>query len=308
MVDQIDPQLGEIVLDPACGTGGFLACATEHIRSKYVQTPEQEQQLQQLISGVEKKPLPHLLCTTNMILHKFDQPNIKRDNTLNRPLRDYGPADRVDVIVTNPPFGGTEEEGVENNFPANVRTKETADLFLVLIMRLLEQGGRAAVVLPDGFLFGDGVKERIKSSLLEECNLHTIVRLPNNVFAPYTSIKTNLLFLDKGQPTKEIWYYEHPYPPGAKSYNKTKPIRIQEFEAEKAWWTDRQESEYAWCVPVEEIQNNNYNLDIKNPNVVEEQLGDPQELMTAFEQDMQTLAATKQQLRQALESALEAAS
>ena len=164
------------------------------------------------------------------------------------------------------------------------------------------------MVLPDGFLFGDGVKERIKSSLLEECNLHTIVRLPNNVFAPYTSIKTNLLFLDKGQPTKEIWYYEHPYPPGAKSYNKTKPIRIQEFEAEKAWWTDRQENEYAWCVPVEEIQNNNYNLDIKNPNVVEEQLGDPQELMTAFEQDMQTLAATKQQLRQALESALEAAS
>ena len=308
MVDQIDPQLGEIVLDPACGTGGFLACATEHIRSKYVQTPEQEQQLQQLISGVEKKPLPHLLCTTNMILHKFDQPNIKRDNTLNRPLIGYGAADRVDVIVTNPPFGGTEEEGVENNFPANVRTRETADLFLVLIMRLLKQGGRAAVVLPDGFLFGDGVKERIKSSLLEECNLHTIVRLPNNVFAPYTSIKTNLLFLDKGQPTKEIWYYEHPYPPGAKSYNKTKPIRIQEFEAEKAWWTDRQENEYAWCVPIEEIVNNNYNLDIKNPNVVEEQLGDPQELMTAFEQDMQTLAATKQQLRQALESALEAAS
>ena len=305
MVDQIDPQLGEIVLDPACGTGGFLACATEHIRSKYVKTAEHGRQLQDLIRGVEKKPLPHLLCTTNMLLHELDNPNIKRDNTLNRPMIAYSAADRVDVIVTNPPFGGTEEAGIENNFPANVRTRETADLFLVLITRLLKDGGRAAVVLPDGFLFGDGVKERIKQVLLEDCNLHTIVRLPNNVFAPYTSIKTNLLFLEKGQPTKEIWYYEHPYPPGAKSYNKTKPIRIQEFEAEKAWWTDRQENEYAWRVPIKEIEENNYNLDIKNPNVVEEQLGDPEELMAAFEQDIQSVANIKQQLRQALESALE---
>jgi len=201
------------------------------------------------VTGVEKKSLPHLLCVTNMLLHRIDTPtNIRHDNTLARPLRDYGPADEVDIVLTNPPFGGTEEDGIENNFPANYRTRETADLFLVLIMRILKPGGRAAVVLPDGTLFGEGIKTRIKEDLLRECNLHTIVRLPNGVFNPYTGIKTNLLFFQKGTPTERIWYYEHPYPAGQKSYNKTRPMRIEEFETEKAWWNNREETAQAWCI------------------------------------------------------------
>ena len=172
-----------------------------------------------------------------MLLHGIEVPvNIRHDNTLARPYASYTSTDRVDVILTNPPFGGMEEDGTEKNFPATYRTKETADLFLVLIIHLLRDGGRGAIVLPDGTLFGEGIKTRIKEELLEKCNLHTIVRLPNGVFAPYTGIKTNLLFFTKGEPTKEIWYYEHPYPPGVKSYNKTKPIRIEEFDAEKKWW------------------------------------------------------------------------
>jgi type I restriction enzyme M protein len=196
VVDMVDPQLGETVLDPACGTGGFLTCAIEHIRQRYVHTPEEEEILQRSIHTVEKKPLPHLLCITNMLLHGLDVPSqVRHDNTLARPLRDYGPQERVDVIVTNPPFGGIEEDGIETNFPSTFRTKETADLFLLLISHRLKPGGRGAVVLPDGFLFGEGVKNRIKERFLEECNLHTLVRLPNGVFNPYTGIKTNILFL-----------------------------------------------------------------------------------------------------------------
>lgn len=223
MVDQVNPRLGEKVLDPACGTGGFLTSAIEHIRKQDVKTPDEERTLQATIFGVEKKPLPHLLCVTNMLLHGIDVPEmIRHDNTLARPLRDYTPKDSVDVIVTNPPFGGMEEDGIETNFPKLFQTRETADLFLVLIMQLLKPGGRAAIVLPDGTLFGEGVKTRIKEKLLEDCNLHTIVRLPNGVFSPYTGIKTNLLFFTKGQSTKAVWYYEHPYPPGYKSYSKTR--------------------------------------------------------------------------------------
>jgi len=265
MVDMTNPQLGEKVLDPACGTGGFLTCALEHLM-KQAKTVEDRQLVQSSILGIEKKPLPHILSVTNLILHDIDIPKIRRDNSLSRPLRDYGIKDKVDVILTNPPFGGIEEDGIQANFPASFRTKETADLFMVLILTLLKDGGRAAVVLPDGFLFGEGVKTRIKEKLLSECNLHTIVRLPNGVFAPYTGIRTNLLFFTKGEPTKEIWYFEHPYPEGQKSYSKTKPIRIEEFDLEKQWWGNRVENEYAWKVTVEEIRSNNYNLDVKNPN------------------------------------------
>ena len=265
MVDMTNPQLGEKVLDPACGTGGFLTCAMEHLM-KQAKTVEDRQLVQSSILGIEKKPLPYILSVTNLILHDIDIPKIRRDNSLSRPLRDYGIKDKVDVILTNPPFGGIEEDGIQANFPASFRTKETADLFMVLILTLLKDGGRAAVVLPDGFLFGEGVKTRIKEKLLSECNLHTIVRLPNGVFAPYTGIRTNLLFFTKGEPTKEIWYFEHPYPEGQKSYSKTKPIRIEEFDLEKQWWGNRVENEYAWKVTVEEIRSINYNLDVKNPN------------------------------------------
>ena len=305
-VDMLNPRLGESVLDPACGTGGFLACAIEHIRQQDVKTPAQEAQLQASVQGVEKKPLPHLLCTTNMIVHGIDVPTgIRHDNTLARPLRDVSMRDRVDVVLTNPPFGGMEEDGIEHNFPREFRTRETADLFLVLIVELLKPGGRAAVVLPDGTLFGEGVKTRLKERLLTECELHTIVRLPNGVFAPYTGIKTNVLFFEKGRPTTEVWYYEHPYPEGYKSYSKTKPMRIEEFEPEKAWWDNRVENEFAWKVGIDEIRERGFNLDIANPNSVEGGHGDPDELLALYEKERAAAAEVREQLKQALAEALE---
>ncbi len=305
IVDMVDPKLGEIVFDPACGTGGFLSCSIEHIRANYVKSPEDEQLLQRCIHAVEKKPMPHMLCITNMLLHGIDTPvNIRHDNTLARPLRDYGDKDRKDVIITNPPFGGMEEDGIEKNFPASFQTRETADLFLVLIMRLLKPGGRCGMVLPDGTLFGEGIKTRIKEKLLRDCNLHTIVRLPKGVFNPYTGINTNLLFFTKGEPTRAVWFYEHPYPEGCKSYNKTKPMRIQEFDAEKAWWNNRTESEQAWCVPVERIIAGNYNLDLKNPNTPEEIHGDPDELLAALKAVQSRIAVAQDKLKTELSTCL----
>ena len=306
IVDQINPRIGETVMDPACGTGGFLTCAIEHLR-KQAKKAEHEKSIQESISGIEKKHLPHVLCMTNMMLHGIDVPSsVRHDNTLARPLRDWGPKDRVDVIVTNPPFGGMEEDGIESNFPSEFRTRETADLFLVLIMHALKPGGRAGLVLPDGTLFGEGVKTRIKEALLRECNLHTIVRLPNGVFAPYTSIRTNLLFFTKGEPTKEIWFSEHPYPPGAKSYNKGKPIRIEEFDAEKAWWKNRVENEQAWRVSIETIKAGNYNLDLKNPHSSDTGPGDVDHLLPEYERLLAQIAATRAALKQELHHALTA--
>lgn len=267
ITEMVNPRLGEKILDPAMGTGGFLTSAINHIREHDVKTPEDEKLLQNSIYGFDKKPLPHLLCITNMILHGIEVPsNIHRGNALSRPTRDYSEIDRVNVVLMNPPFGGTEEDGIEKNFPANFQTRETSLLFLYLIIHLLKQGGRAGIVLPDGFLFGEGVATRVKQKLLEECNLHTIVRLPNGVFAPYAGIRTNLLFFEKGTPTKDIWYFEHPYPEGVKSYNKTRPINKKEFDLEKAWWSNRVENEYSCRVSIENIIKNDYNLDLKNPN------------------------------------------
>jgi type I restriction enzyme M protein len=314
MVDMVNPQLGETVLDPATGTGGFLVCAIEHLRNQ-VQSTEDDTVLQQSIRGVEKKQLPHMLCVTNLLLHGVEVPsNIRHDNTLARPLREVTQADRVDVVLTNPPFGGIEEPGIEQGFPADVRTKETADLFLVLIKHILKVNGRAALVLPDGTLFGEGVKTRIKEQLLTECNLHTIVRLPNGVFAPYTGIKTNLLFFTKGQPTQHVWYYEHPYPEGVKSYNKTKPIRIEEFDAEKAWWgsaadgfADRIENERAWKVGIDQIKAANYNLDQKNPHTVEAVSHDPEVLLADYARLQAEAQALRDQLKAILAESLSGA-
>jgi type I restriction enzyme M protein len=304
MVDQVNPKLGESILDPACGTGGFLTCAIENVR-KTVKTPKDEELLQTSIHGVEKKQMPYLLCVTNMMLHDIDVPiQIRHDNTLSRPLKDYTAKDRLDVIITNPPFGGMEEDGIEGNFPTMYQTRETADLFLVLIMHILKEGGRAAIVLPDGTLFGEGVKSRIKEKLLTECNLHTIVRLPNGVFAPYTGIKTNLLFFDKGKPTKEIWYYEHTYPEGVKSYNKTKPIQIEEFEPEKAWWIKRIETDHAWRVSVEQVIANGFNLDFKNPKVVADDHGDPAVLLKEYERIQAEAIAIREALKRELMASL----
>ena len=279
IVEMVNPKLGEKVLDPACGTGGFLTSTIEHIR-KSVKTAENEELIKKTVRGIELKPLPHMLCVTNMILHGIQAPtNITHDDALSRPLKDYAAADKVDNIITNPPFGGTVADGVLANIPQAYRTSETADLFLVLIVKLLKDGGRGGIVLPHGSLFGEGeTKERIKEMFLRECNLHTIIRLPKGAFAPYTDIETNLLFFTKGEPTQEIWYFEHPLPVGRKSYTKTMPIHIEEFDVERKWWNKRIENENAWKVPIEVIQNRKFNLDIKNPRkvVIEEELNTEQ--------------------------------
>ena len=313
IVEKVDPRLGETVFDPACGTGGFLTCAIDHLRDQ-AKTEKDLVFLQNCFSGIEKKHLPHVLCITNLMLHGIDVPsNVRHDNTLSRPLTDWKPKEYVDVIVTNPPFGGMEEDGIETNFPSEFRTRETADLFLVLIMRVLKLGGRAGLVLPDGTLFGEGVKTRIKEKLLSECNLHTIVRLPNGVFNPYTGIKTNLLFFTKGQPTKEVWYYEHPYPEGAKSYNKGKPIHIQEFKPEKKWWGKpdengcygtRKETDQAWCVTIEDIKAGNYNLDLKNSRDTDSGPGKVEDLLPEYEKLLQQIAETRGKIKKELHHAL----
>jgi len=308
MVERVDPKLGETLLDPACGTGGFLVCAIEHLRKQYRKTDADEQRIQASIHGIEKKPLPHLLCMTNMVLHEIDAPTqIRHANALSRAMADYGKKDLVDIIVTNPPFGGIEEDGIEGAFPAAFRTRETADLFLYLLTVLVRDGGRAALVLPDGTLFGEGIKTRLKERLLEQCNLHTIVRLPKGVFAPYTGIKTNLLFFEKGRPTTHIWYYEHPYPAGAKSYSKTKPLRIEEFEPERKWWGKRTENDQAWKVSIEDIKARGYNLDIKNPRGGEDGPGDAEELLRAYEKVSAEVAEVRDRLRDELRAALEGA-
>lgn len=291
VVEMVDPKLGEKVLDPACGTGGFLVDALEYIRkaggASFTQTNEET--LIDSIHGVELKPLPHLLATTNFMLHGVETPYlIDRGDMLAKPLNDYRPSDRVDVIVANPPFGGMVADGTENNFPRKLRTKETADLFLVLFMHLLKDGGRAGIILPDGTLFGEGVKTEIKKELLEKCNLHTIVRLPPGVFNPYAGVNTNLLFFEKGTPTKEVWYYHMPLPEGLKNgYTKTKPIQHREFEPIKKWWQNREENEYAHKVSIEEIIKRNHNLDFKNPHTEaeEERLGSKELIKRIMERE-----------------------
>ncbi|UOQ80994.1 class I SAM-dependent DNA methyltransferase [Hymenobacter sp. 5414T-23] len=266
--DTLAPQLGETILDPACGTGGFLTSSVEHLKAQAKNVADQK--LLERVKGWEYKPLPFLLATTNLILHDVEVPNIAFRDVLDQPLSAYSQKDRVDVVLANPPFGGVVANGNETNFPATFRTKESADLFLVLIMHLLKDGGRAGVVLPDGSLTGEGVKQRVRQKLLEDCNLHTIVRLPNSVFQPYATVATNLLFFTKGTPTKEVWYYQHRLPEGQKSYSKTKTIRREEFQPLEDWWNNRVESEVAWCVPIQTIIDRNYDLDIKNPHLAEE--------------------------------------
>jgi type I restriction enzyme M protein len=269
ITEMINPQLGEKILDPACGTGGYLTCAIEHLKEQ-ANSVEDRKSIAENVMGWEYKPLPYLLATTNLILHDMEVPNIRFGDALDQPLSNFTEKHRVNAILANPPFGGIVANNNENNFPQNYRTKESADLFLILMIHLLKQGGRAGIVLPDGSLTGDGVKQRVRQKLLEECNLHTIIRLPNSVFQPYATVATNLLFFTKGTPTKEVWYYEHRLPEGQKAYNKTKPIQAKEFNPIKTWWNDRKESEVAWKVDIQTIIDRNYDLDIKNPTKQEE--------------------------------------
>jgi type I restriction enzyme M protein len=276
------------VLDPACGTGGFLVEAFNHLAAQVKTVADRKMLQERSLSGYEPKSLPYLLCQMNLLLHGLDAPEIDAGNALRHKLSEIGEKQRVDVILTNPPFGGEEEKGIQGNFPEDRQTSETALLFLQLIMRKLHRQptpaakpARAAVVVPNGTLFGDGVCARIKEELLKEFNLHTIVRLPNGVFAPYTSIPTNLLFFDRSGPTREVWYYEHPLPEGRKNYTKTAPIQFEEFAACQAWWTKREENERAWKVAAPELLANNCNLDRKNPRAKEDITHLPPEQLAA---------------------------
>lgn len=273
ITDMINPRIGEKILDPACGTGGFLTCAIESLK-KQANSVKAKKELQKNVAGWEYKPLPYLLATTNLILHDIEVPNIRFGDALDQPLSAFTEKDRVDVILANPPFGGIVANNNEKNFPKSFQTKESADLFLILIMHLLKQDGRAGIVLPDGSLTGDGLKQRIREKLLKDCNLHTIIRLPNSVFQPYATVAANLLFFDKLKSsnskshnfaTKEVWYYQHNMQEGVKAYSKTRPIKVEEFEPIKKWWNNREESEISWKVSIDTIIERGYDLDIINP-------------------------------------------
>jgi type I restriction enzyme M protein len=297
IVDMVNPKLGEKISDPACGTAGFLVCAIEHLH-KQVKNIEDRNTLQETITGTELKPLPFMLSVINLITHNIEVPQIINTDALSREYTSIKQADRVDIIVANPPFGGVVGDGMETNFPLNYRTKESADLFLILFIQMLKDGGRAGIVLPDGSLTGEGVKQRVRQKLLEDCNVHTIIRLPQSVFAPYATVNTNLIFFEKGKPTKDIWYYEHTLPEGQKAYNKTRPIRIEEFDTIKKWWNKREESEVSWKVSIKDIIERNYDLDIKNPNtVVEEVVYDRNAIISKIESNQSEISNILEELK-----------
>lgn len=274
MVEVTDPKIGETVLDPACGTGGFLTEAFTYMEPKADTVRKRKILQEKTIMGGEAKSLPFLLAQMNLLLHGLEAPHIDPGNSLQARLAEIGEAQRVNVILSNPPFGGEEEAGILNNFPEDKRTTETALLFLQMIMRRLKKrgNGRAAVVVPHGVLFGDGIAARIKADLLKNFNLHTILRLPEGVFAPYTDIPTNIIFFDTTKPTDKIWYYEQRAPEGRKKYSKTKPLTSAEMKPCLDWWTSREESKFSWNIRAQElIETDEYgeviscNLDQKNP-------------------------------------------
>ena len=241
MAQMIRPRIGERMADFACGTGGFITSWLKELK-KQVRTTEDEQKYSNSIYGIEKKQFPYMLCITNMLLHDLDVPQVYHDNSLLRDVLDYTGDDQVDVILMNPPYGGSEKADVKNHFPADLASSETADLFLSVIMYRLAENGRAAVILPDGFLFGtDNAKVNIKKKLLGEFNLHTVIRMPGSVFSPYTSITTNILFLDRTGPTRETWFYRLDMPEGYKHFSKTKPMKLEHFAPAVEWWNDRRE-------------------------------------------------------------------
>ena len=294
VVKMVDPKVGETIADFACGTGGFLVSALNHMKEEVSNTSSNEK-LQKSFYGVEKKSLPYLLCTTNMLLHDINEPQIVRGNSLEKNVRDYEENDKFDVILMNPPYGGTEKKSVQQNFPTELRDSETADLFMVEILYRLKQNGRVGIVLPDGFLFGtDNTKVAIKRKLMEECNLHTIIRLPGSIFAPYTSIATNLLFFDKTGPTQETWFYRMDLPAGYKAFSKTKPVETRHFDDVINWWNNRIEIKdikddeslsETWKskkYTIDEIKKINYNIDQCGYPIKEEIILSPKETMDNF--------------------------
>lgn len=310
MVEVSDPLLGETVLDPASGTGGFLVESFNHLK-KQVKTVADRNLLQNgTISGCEPKSLPYLLCQMNLLLHGLDAPQIDPDNALRFKLSEIGEKERVDVILANPPFGGEEERGIQGNFPEDRQTSETALLFLQLIMRKLKKlptlagrPARAAVIVPDGTLFNVGVAARIKEHLVQNYNLHTIVRLPFGVFEPYTPIRSNILFFDASGPTGSTWFYEVNIPDGRKKYSKTKPIRSEDLSDCLSWWNCREENDWAWQVSVDEIVAAGYDLDFPNPKRAEADLPEnPEELMQLINQNQTSIMESLQSLQKILRS------
>ena len=296
IVEKVDPRLGEKVADFACGTGGFLTSALKVLDAQ-VESVEDRAAYSNSIYGIEKKALPFLLCATNMLLHDIDNPQIIHGNSLEKNVRDYREADKFDVILMNPPYGGNEKEGVKQNFPADLRSSETADLFMSVIMYRLKHNGRCAIILPDGFLFGtDNAKMAIKQKLLSEFNLHTVIRMPHSVFAPYTSITTNILFFDKTGPTKETWFYRLDMPEGYKNFSKTKPMKLEHFAPAIEWWNNRQEItedgfEKAHKYTVEELAARSYNIDLCGYPHEEEEILPPKELILQYQKKRASLNA-----------------
>lgn len=303
IAEMINPQIGETVADFACGTGGFLTSALE-ILQKQIKTVEDKETVNRSLFGIEKKNLPHLLCMTNLLLHDIDEPNIMHGNSLEKNVRDYKEEDRFDCIMMNPPYGGTEEKIIQSNFPTELQTSETADLFVALILYRLKQNGRVGIILPDNFLFGnENSQKALKERLLNECNLHTIVKLPAGVFAPYTSITTNILFFDKTEATKEIWYYDVPLPEGYRSFSKTKPFKSVHLDGVRKWWNNRDKEDInSYKVTIDEVRSKEYNLDFKNPNkLVEEKEYTLDELLTTMDVKSKNIVSLVDKIREALE-------
>ncbi|HEO5444685.1 TPA: SAM-dependent DNA methyltransferase [Streptococcus agalactiae] len=293
IAEMLDPKLSETMADLACGTGGFLTSTLNYL-SKQRKTSEDIQKYNQAVFGIEKKAFPHLLAVTNLFLHEIDDPKIIHGNTLEKNVREYTDDEKFDLIMMNPPFGGSELDTIKNNFPAELRSSETADLFMAVIMYRLKENGRVGVILPDGFLFGEGVKTRLKEKLVEEFNLHTIIRLPHSVFAPYTGIHTNILFFDKTKKTEQTWFYRLDMPEGYKNFSKTKPMKSEHFNPVREWWTSREEilegNFYkAKSFTPSELADLNYNFDQCGFPKEEEEILEPLELIQNYQQERAAL-------------------
>ncbi len=296
MVRMINPTLGEQVADFACGTCGFLTSTLDALE-KQISSIEDRQAYINSVYGVEKKPLPYLLGITNLILHDIDNPKLYHGNSLERNVRDYKESEKFDIILMNPPYGGTELDSIKINFPVDMRSSETADLFIALALYRLKKNGRAAIIIPDGFLFGtDNAKIALKKKLLEEFNLHTIVRMPSSVFSPYTSITTNILFFENTSPTEKVWFYRVDMPERYKHFSKTKPMKLEHFDGCMHWWDDRVEIKdtetdtyKSRAYTVKELADRGYDLDLCGYPTIEEEVLSPEETIRRFHEKRDAL-------------------
>ena len=310
MAQMMEPKIGEKMADFACGTGGFLVSWLNQLEKQIVTTADYEA-VNNSIFAMEKKPFPYLLCITNMLLHGLNNPNINHGNSLAKNLLDYTEDDKFDKIIMNPPYGGKENAAIKGYFPDDLASSETADLFMSVIMYRLKRKGRAAVILPDGFLFGnDNAKTSIKKKLLADFNLHTIIRMPGSVFAPYTSITTNILFFDNTHATEDVWFYRFDMPEGYKHFSKTKPMKLEHFQTVIDWWNNREEITVedwpkAKKFTAEEIAAGGYNLDLCGFPHEEEEILPPDELIADYQAKRTALNKKIDDVLAAIEAMLE---